>query len=223
MKILALLAWVTESVARQYHSTFFQGMEDTLKNDLLRETWKTTALYKTQTKSELEKTCHQLRIPVSVSLVKHDLVKLISEKRGEQEPLTPIKYSGKLEAIPTTTTALRLQYEDPDTPALKTTCEEQDDDTDPAVVISWGTDHDIHACLGLANPPVVPGADEYHSAAALRRWVTQEATAVLQRSQLVNNSVCRHKPHLEGGFQFLTKSGDSPSKYIKRGISTVGM
>ncbi len=68
--------------------------------------WKTSALYKTQTKPELEKTCHQLTIPVSASLVKHDLVKLISEKRGEQEPLTPISYSGNLEAIPTITTAL---------------------------------------------------------------------------------------------------------------------
>ena len=57
-----------------------------MKADEDKERWKDHKLYRTQTKLQLEALCKTLKIPVTPAVSKHQLVSLISEKRGESYP-----------------------------------------------------------------------------------------------------------------------------------------
>ena len=68
--------------------------------------WKMHPLYAENTKSQLEALCQTLRIPVTPSVTKHQMVSLIAQKRRIPEPSSPPIYSGKLVNVPTTTAAI---------------------------------------------------------------------------------------------------------------------
>ncbi len=53
LKLIALLAWVTEADARTYYQNLHTDMTETLNNDMARERWKQHALYK-NSKQQLE-------------------------------------------------------------------------------------------------------------------------------------------------------------------------
>ncbi len=78
-----------------------------MKADEDKERWKNHKLYRTQTILQLEALCTKLKIPVTPSVNKHQLVSLISQKKGENYPqLQQLLYSGKLTAVPNTVAAI---------------------------------------------------------------------------------------------------------------------
>ena len=107
-RLIALLAWVTESEAKEYYSKLQAQVNNMLETDQQRERWKDHPLYINNTKEELEKLCRSLKIPVQPSTVKHQLVNLISNNRGEPEPSASSQnqYSGRLANVPKTVTAI---------------------------------------------------------------------------------------------------------------------
>ena len=86
-QISALLAWITPDDATKYHKKLCVQVKSTLEADKKREL---CPLYKTKTKPELEKLCRSLKIPVTQAPTKHELVDLISRKRGDPDPVIPI-------------------------------------------------------------------------------------------------------------------------------------
>ena len=102
-KLIALLAWTTPSEAKEYYSRLDDQVVRILEADQQREKWKHHPLYK-HTKPELEKMCRSLKLPVSPSLTKHQLVTLIANSKGEKEPDNSgvALYSGRLLNVPTT-------------------------------------------------------------------------------------------------------------------------
>ena len=73
-----------------------------------KEEWKTHPLYRTKTKVQLEGDCRSLKIPVTTSLHKHELVNLIFEKRAEPKRAEPLPlYSGNLSSLPSTASGLQ--------------------------------------------------------------------------------------------------------------------
>ena len=74
-----------------------------MEADRQRAKWKDHPLYSKHTKEELEKICREMKLPVTPSLTKHQLVNLISKERGEEQPAECSHvYAGKLRDIPTT-------------------------------------------------------------------------------------------------------------------------
>ena len=105
---IALLSWITPHEVKAYHdkcTDIYRNQEITERE---KERWKIHPQYRTSTKSQLEATCRQMRIPVTSALAKHELLKLISEKKGEAPPQPPknIAYSGELSTIPTSVSGI---------------------------------------------------------------------------------------------------------------------
>ena len=74
-----------------------------------KENWKSHYLYRNNTKAELEVLCRNLNIPVVSTLPKHQLVRLIAKKKGENPPGDPpagTTYAGDLSSIPVTTAGI---------------------------------------------------------------------------------------------------------------------
>ena len=83
--------------------------QETVGTDEEKERWKTHELYRTKTKPQSEAQCQTLKILATPALTKHQLVRMISEKRGENSPqLKQPLYSGKLVAVPDRVTELSV-------------------------------------------------------------------------------------------------------------------
>ena len=81
---VSLLAWITPQEVRAFYKKIHDQFDGQLKDELERRSWKTHPLYKKNTKTQLESMCRGMKIPVTTSLLKHQLVRLISEVNGEQ-------------------------------------------------------------------------------------------------------------------------------------------
>ena len=80
-QLIALLAWLTPNEVREYYNKLEKQASGMLEADRQREKWKQQTLYSGTTKEELEKLCRSMKIPVSFSVAKHQLVSLITKKR----------------------------------------------------------------------------------------------------------------------------------------------
>ena len=106
-QLIALLAWVAPSEAKEYYDKLDTQVSRMLEADHERTKWKQHPLYSNNTKEELEKICRTMKLPVTSSVTKHQLVSLITKKRGEEEPRECSHfYTGKLNDIPKTITAI---------------------------------------------------------------------------------------------------------------------
>ena len=106
---ISLLSWVPPREVKDYQ----KKLQDQLDNQKIMEKeknrWKSHELYRKNTKVQLEALCRKSKIPVTSSLAKHQLVSLITSKRGEEPPSqSPVnsEYNGNRSSIPTTTTAI---------------------------------------------------------------------------------------------------------------------
>ena len=82
-----------ESTTKKQSNQYEQQIESERENDR----WKSHNLYKSNTKPELEKICRKFRIPVTSTLLKHQLVSLIIKNNGELMPADNYKpYSGNI-------------------------------------------------------------------------------------------------------------------------------
>ena len=104
----SLLSWTTPANVKEYIKKVHAKIEAQIESENERQRWKCDALYKTQTKPQLEALCRKLKIPVTASVPKHQLARLIYEKQGK--PLPPPSsgelYSGDLSTVPTTSVAI---------------------------------------------------------------------------------------------------------------------
>ena len=106
---ICLLSWVTPQEAREYQKKIEDQLQSQLMSEKEKEKWKSHELYCNKTKAQLEVLCKNLNIPVTSALLKHQLVRLIVEKKGEDPPGDPpigTIYAGDLSAIPATTTGI---------------------------------------------------------------------------------------------------------------------
>ena len=78
---IALLSLITPCEVKAYHKKCTETYKNQEIADKEKERWKSHPLYRTRTKSQLEAMCRQMTIPVTSVLAKHELLKLISEKR----------------------------------------------------------------------------------------------------------------------------------------------
>ena len=106
MELMALLAWVPTSDATEYYSKLDRQMVNVQNTDEQREQWKQHPLYINNNKQQLEAMCRNFRLPVTSSVNKHELVKLIADHKHESPPQMPTLYCGKLSLVPSTTTAI---------------------------------------------------------------------------------------------------------------------
>ena len=98
---ISLLSWVTPYEVREYYKNQRCQYEQQIESEREKDRWKSHDLYKGKTKPELEKMCRKLRIPVTSTLLKHQLVSLIAKNSGELMPADNYEpYSGNLEEIP---------------------------------------------------------------------------------------------------------------------------
>ena len=93
-QLIALLAWVAPSEAKEYYDKLDTQVSRMLELDHERTKWKQYPLYSNNTK-ELEKICIT-KLPVTSSVTKHQLVSLITKKRGEEPRECSHFYTGKL-------------------------------------------------------------------------------------------------------------------------------
>ena len=105
---IALLAWVTPSQVKAHHKKLIDQYEGQENAERERERWRIHPLYQSNKKPQLEVICRQLKIPVTHTLPKYQLVKLIVEKRKQTPPPEPklVKYNGNLSSIPSSLAAL---------------------------------------------------------------------------------------------------------------------
>ena len=105
---IALLSWVTPSEVRRYKSKLDDHLEHQMKSEREKYRWKTHFLYRYKTKPQLEAMCRELRIPVTSSLQKYQLVSLITQKNGEAPPpeSSTTQYCGRVQDIPTAITRI---------------------------------------------------------------------------------------------------------------------
>ena len=98
---ISLLSWVTPYEVREYYKNQRNQYVQQIESEREKNRWKSHDLYKGKTKTELEKMCRKLRIPVTSTLLKHQLVSLIIKNSGEPMPSDNYEpYSGNLEEIP---------------------------------------------------------------------------------------------------------------------------
>ena len=105
---IALLSWVTPSEIRRYKTKLDDQLEHQQESEREKNRWKTHSLYRDKTKPQLETICRELRIPVTSSLQKYQLVSLIAEKKGEVPPpeSSTTQYCGRVQDIPTAITKI---------------------------------------------------------------------------------------------------------------------
>ena len=103
---ISLLAWIPTSLCKQFYEKQKKHIEDMIANDCNREAWNAHPLMRSYKKQELESMCRRKRIPISSSLNKFELVRLLSEHSKETPIPTPPLYSGSLASVPDTTTSI---------------------------------------------------------------------------------------------------------------------
>ena len=98
IKQIALLAWIPPHNVREYQKKIDEQLQSQLNSELEKERWKEEALYKENTKPQLDMMCRQLGIPVTPALLKHQLCLLIYQKQNKEEPplSCTILYSGNI-------------------------------------------------------------------------------------------------------------------------------
>ena len=80
-----------------------EQLQSQLNSELEKERWKEEALYKENTKPQLDVMCRQLGVPVTPALLKHRLSSLIYQKQNKEPPLScTILYSGNILSVPHT-------------------------------------------------------------------------------------------------------------------------
>ena len=96
---LSLLSWIPPSEVKAYHNETLEAHENQAKAEREKQRWKSHPLYCFNTRSQLESMCKQ---PVTSSLAKHELVRLISNKKNEEPPQEPshVLYDGDLPSVP---------------------------------------------------------------------------------------------------------------------------
>ena len=101
---VSLLSWITPQEVRAFYQKLKDQFDHQLKADLERRTWKSHPLFKNNNKVQLEAQCRSMKIPVTSSTLKHQLVKFLSEARGEDPPPSPSDplYNGNLSSLPRT-------------------------------------------------------------------------------------------------------------------------
>ena len=104
-KLIALLAWVKLDEVSEYFTKLRDQLKNTMDCDEERERWKAHPLYSKNTKEQLEKLCHSLKIPVTPALTKHQLATLIMKKRGDPEPKA-VSQTLSLSEFPDTVTGI---------------------------------------------------------------------------------------------------------------------
>ena len=72
---------------REYQKKIENQLQSQLTSEREMEMWKSHELYRNNTKAQLEVLCRSLHIPVVSALPKHQLVRLIAEKKGEDLPV----------------------------------------------------------------------------------------------------------------------------------------
>ena len=107
--LIALLVWIPPSEVIAYLKMKKDEMIATIDGDQERERWKNHLLYTDNSKNDLQQMCRKQHIPVPCGYTKHNLVKLISEKNGEDQPPPIILYAGNLQKVPQTIQALSRQ------------------------------------------------------------------------------------------------------------------
>lgn len=105
-QLIAILAWTRLDETREYYAKLHAQVQSTLESDTQREKWKDHPLYKENSKDDLVKMCHTLKIPVQACLSKVRLVMLIAEKKEEQQPSRPMGYTGRLVGVPMTSSGI---------------------------------------------------------------------------------------------------------------------
>lgn len=105
---ISLLSWITPQEVKAFYKKIHDQFDSQMKEELERRVWKTHLLFKSNTKSQLEAMCRGMKIPVTATLLKHQLVRLISEAKGEQPPPTPSEtlYKGSISSVPKTITKI---------------------------------------------------------------------------------------------------------------------
>ena len=106
--LISTLAWLTPNESSQYRDKLQKQVEQTLEADRERAKWKQHPLYMRNNKADLEKMCRKMKIPVTSSASKHQLVRMIATSRDEVHPVTSPEpsYSGRLSNVPKTITAI---------------------------------------------------------------------------------------------------------------------
>ena len=85
---VSLLSWIKPGEVKQYYRNAEAALNSQIECEREKERWKGHPLYRTHTKAQLESQCRGLQIPVTAALHKHELVSLITEKKGEALPPT---------------------------------------------------------------------------------------------------------------------------------------
>lgn len=93
---------------KEYYSKCDEQVTNMLEVDRKREHWKEHPLYRDNTKEDLQKLCHSLRIPTAASVTKLQLAELICRHRGNSLPNSVQRqpYSGRIGSVPRTVKAI---------------------------------------------------------------------------------------------------------------------
>jgi hypothetical protein len=104
---IALLVWIRTDEVKRYFKEANEQDTDSFEKDKLRDKWKTTDLYKTNSCGELREKCKKAGLsPVGV---KHQLVQRLYENTTEDVPPDDFKsnYNGNVENLPASLKGLR--------------------------------------------------------------------------------------------------------------------
>ena len=98
-------AMATPHEVHEYFRSSKDQYEQEMKCEVEKERWKSRSLYRSNTKAELERICRKLRIPVTSSVLKHQLISLAAQENGEKllDNNYVSYYSVNLDEIPTST------------------------------------------------------------------------------------------------------------------------
>ena len=100
---ISLLAWITPQEVKGFFKKVHDQFDSQMKIEVSRRMWKSHLLFQNNTKVQLEGLCRNMKIPFTASTLKHQLVQLISEAKGEDPPTTPGPlYNGNISSIPRT-------------------------------------------------------------------------------------------------------------------------
>jgi len=110
IQLIALLAWVTPSDAKQYLKKIEENLDNQKQVEREREVEEPRDVQTNNIKVQLESMCKQMRMPVVASTLKHPLLSLIVAKKCD-EPPPPVNsassfYSGHLSSVPSTNTGI---------------------------------------------------------------------------------------------------------------------
>ena len=105
---VSLLSWITPQEVRAFYQKIHGQFDSQMKVEVERRMWKMHPLFRNNTRNQLETICRTLKIPVTSTVLKHQLVRLISEAKGEDPPPSPSQplYNGNISSLPKTVGAI---------------------------------------------------------------------------------------------------------------------